>query len=308
MSQRLIDLRASLARQTGITTDKDALRFLNRSSFRGGGVIRPAEWSRLLSRLARGAAATKKISIQDAWFHAASTLVAAVPDPKDNLYGIRLAAYANVVGVSYSDAETYARLLTGYARVYQEWEGSQATDNPGADAMRFFHFAGNRLQDLAVALEGALENDELVSDDLYANPDDAVAATVLLWDAIADHDRLHEQHNLGKMDNEEIDAYVAYGGHYLWACHHARRHDVERDELTRFVCVYPQNWFRLMDELLDRDLLAPGVLDALVETSGTLENVLDGGVELVSEHKTASIDMPLTEYLNVAFTAQAMDA
>lgn len=308
MSQRLIDLRASLDRQTGIEADTDCLKFLNRKSFRGGGVPRPADWSRLLNRLARHAASTRGISLREAWFHVASTLATAIPDPKDNLYGIRLAAFANGIGVDYPDAETYARLFAGYARVYHEWDGSDATDNPGADALRFFDFVGNRLQDLSVALDGALENDELVSEDLYANPDDAVAATVLLWDAITDHARFHEAHKLGKMGEDEVDAYVGYGGHHLWGCHHARLHDVERDELMRFVCSYPQNWFRLMDALLERDLLAPGVLDALVETSGSVENVVECGIELVAEHRSSSIDMPLTEYLDVAFSAQAQDA
>lgn len=298
MSARLSRLRETLPNKTRLHTDEEKIRWLNRQCYVRNDSTERAEWIRLLNRLARAEAAKRTLSPVDAWFHVTEALAASVADPEDNLYGVTLAVIADTSGVSYADLDLYLRLIAGYKKLYDEFENKEMIDANEA-AYDLFEFVLCRLEDVETALKEPLESDEFVSAEMLADPDVVVAGSTLMCDAIADHAEYHANNGLAEMDGKEIDAFIEYGGHFFWACYHARRFDVERDELTRFVCVYTHEWFDLMNDLLRRDLLAPGVLDALVDTDGSFEAVVERGAELVASFRSVPpTDMTLAEYLN----------
>lgn len=303
MSLRLNTLQATIGTKKKLTTDEARLRWLNRGSFVSDGMFKRAEWAHLLNRLARRAAADRSIALADAWFQVAFALAASVPDPKDYLYGIAIAVTADNAGLCYDDVETYLRLIAGYRAMYAEhWMENEEK----ADELAYFFDC--RLMDIETALKEPLDNDTSVSPDMLADPDVVVAGSLLLSDAIDDHAAEHAQAGAAEMDDEEVESFIDYGGHYLWACYHARRHGVAQDELTRFVCLYTDEWFVLMDALVSRDLLNAGVLDALVEHNGSYGETVEQGVDLVAAYRAAHTDMTLVEYLNACLAPAAQNA
>ncbi|MEI6511009.1 MAG: hypothetical protein WCO25_03120 [Candidatus Uhrbacteria bacterium] len=326
MSQRLSAIRTLLAAQPGLATDDDRTAWLNQESYLLNGSVGPSDWSLLLDGLSRRMSTSRRIARTDAWFAVASALAAAFPeDTDDSLLGISLCAQAHAVGMRYEDVESYVRLIDGFRALFLEWANLQsgpaardARQRDGDDDEEnlentLFDFVCDRLQEFETAMQYETEEDddgdEPLASDHVDDPEVVVGASALLWDAIEDHiDEVREENDDDEADSDDIASFVLSVGHYLWACHHAKRQRIGRPELTAFVCQYAEDWRELMEDLLRFDLLRPGVLEAFAETRGLATEVIERGVDLMIEYQGLRTDMTPTEYMDCRLAAVEQNA
>lgn len=307
MSKRLRQLQLRLHRQDDLANDEERLAWLNSVSFEGDGHIGPEEWSDTMNALAHRLARDRGIGPVEAWLYVARTLAASVPDPEDKLYGMTLAVHARNAGLRCEDARTVAELFGLYVAQRDAWEEDE-TDDPDEIAYQTYEFIVNRLEEVRTAVENPLENEEAVTQDMLADPAVVVAGSELLWDVIEDQGDRAEAEG-GELDDAMLAQYSDYVGHYLWAAYHAKRRGIDADELRSFVIAFGE-WFEVMDALVRRNDLAPGVLASLRDcVNAGASRIVEEGPDLVGTwRRHHSEDLSLTDYLTNCLTAVVQDA
>ncbi|MFA4845390.1 MAG: hypothetical protein WC654_02430 [Patescibacteria group bacterium] len=295
MSLRLQQLRKGLRRQT-LTRDDDKLGWLNHASFTLYESNGYDEWEEMMNMLARRMARARGVDIVEAWFSVARVLAASVPDPEDMLIGIILASIAWNSGLRYEEPSTYAKLFGLLTAVCPKSEPD------------VFYFILCRMEDVEAALAQPLEDDSIIPPEMLADPFVVVDASNLLWGVVVDLENSAKSAQI-EFDDEQIDRCIEYGGHYLWAAYHARRAGVDREELTDFVTAFIEDWFGLMSDLVRRDALASGVLDALILCDATPKQLTEESPDLVATWRRHHAgDLPLKQYLNQIFSAVEQNA
>ena len=308
MSERLRKLREQYEAKEAFPTDEAGIAWLGRKSWHAECFTGPRSWTRLLARLAANVASRDGLTLADAWFKAAHALAAAVADPEDTLAGIDLAAHARTCKVGYKYPEGYASLFAAYREIYPEWEPAKPGEEPLNQGGDFHGFVCDRLDELRIGILAGLPNDERIPPEMCADTRAIASSSLLLWDIVSFHTAFRRQYGLPALSSNEVQELVLDGGKFLWACYHARVLGISRDELTEFVSVCKDEWFPLMEELLARSLLRPGVLLALVGCSGDAREVVAQGADLIAAYFDAETDMSPLDYLNRCLSPAALDA
>lgn len=306
MSERLQNLRAQFDEREASSTATAQVAWLSRNAYRKESLVGQRSWAQLMTRLAENVANRDHLAPADAWFRAADALTGSVADPKDLLVGIDLATYARSCGVRYKYPEGYANLFAAFRRIYAEWASEART--PDEEASSFHEFVFDRLDEFRIGLEAGLPNGAPVPPETRVNAEAIVSSTLLLWDIVSFHRVFREQNQLPEPTNEDVQALVLQGGEFLWACYHARLHGIDRDELTLFVSVIATDWFALMDALIEKKILGPGMLSAFAECVADRDDILAQGVALLGQYHDSQTDMTPTDYLNCCLAAVVQDA
>ncbi len=302
MSYRLRLLKFKYEQVAGnLDSDANRLHWLNRRTFQTDGMIVLDNWEETLNAAAFYLSSKLLIDVVTAWFRAAETLLASVPDPNDCLYGITLAAHARLAGVDIDDPESVAKLLGLYAATQTGWNQKEA-DRDSATAGDTYDFILNRLEELEIGLEFMEAHDNLVTDNMLADPEVVAAGSDILR-CVTENHRIDAEQHKEELDVERVQQIVEYGGYYLWAAHQAKRHGIDLDELTYFILQFDE-WFDLVRKLEARDLLAPGILACLSDCEAPSKRVIRESPELIAFwRETYENIFPLSEYIHQYFAA-----
>lgn len=231
-----------------------------------------------------------------------------VPDPQDDLYGIRLAVHARLAGLRYQDTRTFALLFQEFKSAYETSKEGR-TEDPDEEAYQLYEFIVSRLDDLMDALEIEDNSEGVLSDEMLADPQVVVEGIRQmridinsLAEEIADGNEAMTAEEYAEYEEAERRC-IEDGRFYIWAAYQAKRHGIGADELSEFIYIFCRDWFELMEQLLSKNTLAPGVLNAFNEARADTGKLIKDGPGLVRHWTTQRLDLPLTEYLDSCLTA-----